>query len=441
VPAFFFIKNRFHLKAPIKLTHPFKQTLLEMENGFSSLFITGNAGTGKSTLLEYFRRTTQKKVVVLAPTGVAALHVRGQTVHSFFGIPPRLVRSEELQIQHYRSKLFRSLDIIVVDEASMLRADLLDHMNYMLKKYRKRNEPFGGVKLILVGDLYQLPPVVAQEEKPYFNNIYETPYFFSAKCFNEVHSFHIIELKEIFRQSDPVFIDLLRKIRFNEMDQESLNELNARVNMTYEPGSDEITLTATNASADTINTSQLNKLKGQTQIFPGKLEGAFNKSIFPADQLLHVKEGAQVMLLRNDPEWLYANGTLGIVTSCEEDYLEINIKNNEGEEILVEVERETWEMIRYIYSPENNGELKYETIGSYTQFPIKLAWAITIHKSQGKTFDKVMIDLGRGAFEFGQTYVALSRSRTLEGITLKQKLKASDIQSDDRILDFFRKYI
>jgi ATP-dependent DNA helicase PIF1 len=426
--------------SPIKLTKAFNDTLLEMENGMSNLFITGNAGTGKSTLLEYFRKTTQKKIVVLAPTGVAALHVKGQTVHSFFGIPPRLIRSDELKIQYYKSKLFRSIDIIIIDEASMLRADIMDHIDYLLKKYRKTKDAFGGVKMIFVGDLYQLPPVVTQEEKPYFSTQYETPYFFSAKCFSVLGHFHIIELKNIFRQSDPVFIDLLRKIRFNEVDHDTLESLNKRVIKDYTPASDVITLTATNAAADAINRKQLDLLPGKAFTFPGKMEGDFNKSIFPADQLLTLKEGAQVMLIRNDPDWNFANGTLGTVVHCEDETITIRIKDAEGGDVEVDIGRETWEMIRYIYSEDNQGELKYESIGSYTQFPVKLAWAITIHKSQGKTFDSLAIDLGRGAFEFGQTYVALSRCKRLEGVVLKQPLRYSDIQLDDRIVEFLKTY-
>lgn len=426
--------------SPIKLTKAFNDTLIEMENGLSSLFITGNAGTGKSTLLEYFRKTTQKKIVVLAPTGVAALHVKGQTVHSFFGIPPRLLRSDELKIQHYKSKLIRSIDIIIIDEASMLRADIVDHIDYLLKKYRKSKDTFGGVKMIFVGDLYQLPPVVTQEEKPYFSTQYETPYFFSAKCFCHINHFHIVELKNIFRQSDPVFIDLLRKIRFNEVDQETLETLNNRVIKDFIPDSDVITLTATNAAADAINRKQLELLPGQAYTFQGKMEGDFNKSIFPADQLLTLKTGAQVMLIRNDPEWNFANGTLGTVMDCGDDTITIKIKDSAGEDLEVDIVRETWDMIRYIYSEESQGELKYESIGSYTQFPVKLAWAITIHKSQGKTFEKLVVDLGRGAFEFGQTYVALSRCKSLQGIVLKQPLRHSDIQTDDRIIGFLKTY-
>jgi ATP-dependent DNA helicase PIF1 len=285
-----------------------------------------------------------------------------------------------------------------------------------------------------------LPPVVTQEEKPYFSTQYETPYFFSAKCFSVLGHFHIIELKNIFRQSDPVFIDLLRKIRFNEVDHDTLESLNKRVIKDYTPASDVITLTAINAAADAINRKQLDLLPGKAFTFPGKMEGDFNKSIFPADQLLTLKEGAQVMLIRNDPDWNFANGTLGTVVHCEDETITIRIKDSEGGDVEVDIERETWDMIRYIYSEDNQGELKYESIGSYTQFPVKLAWAITIHKSQGKTFDSLVIDLGRGAFEFGQTYVALSRCKRLEGVVLKQPLRYSDIQLDDRIVEFLKTY-
>jgi ATP-dependent DNA helicase PIF1 len=427
-------------KQPIVLNSEFKAALHEMENGNSCLFITGKAGTGKSTLLEYFRKSTQKKIAVLAPTGIAALHVKGQTIHSFFGIPPRLILSKEIPLRKYKSKLYKSLDILIIDEASMVRADILDHIDYLLKLYRKNQSPFGGLKLILIGDLCQLPPVVTQQERNFFDQTYETAYFFSASCFSEMRDFHIIQLNHIFRQQEKSFIDILDSIRNADLDIDLLQTLNKRWVSEYEAKENEITLTATNASAEQINTRMLNMLSGQSATYLGSISGDFQTSILPVDQLLVLKPGAQIMFVRNDPEYRFVNGSLGKVVSCSQDSLKILIKNQQNIDEEIEVVKDTWELVRYVFDEEKSGELKYEVIGKYEQLPVKLAWAITIHKSQGKTFDQVVIDLGRGAFEFGQTYVALSRCRTLDGIVLKKKIEPKDIMADERIIDFMRQF-
>jgi ATP-dependent DNA helicase PIF1 len=428
------------INTPIKLTHEFKSALDELENGNSHLFVTGKAGSGKSTLLNLFRKNTSKKLVVLAPTGVAALQVGGQTIHSFFGIPPRLINSGELMIRKYRSKLFKALDIIIIDEISMVRADLMDHMDFLLRSYRRNDKPFGGVRLILFGDLYQIPPVVASpEEKKYFSEVYESPYFFSSKIFGQIRSFNIIELTEVFRQDEKAFLRILDEIRNGEIDEENLQVLNQRCNPDFEQVNPYITLTSTNAIADSLNIKELNKIDNEARVFNGSTTGKFSAHILPADQHLILKKGAQIMLTRNDSEQNYANGTIGVVSGFNDEGIELLIKKDHVEEKVL-VKKAVWEQVEYKFKPDKEGEIEMETVGTYTQYPLKLAWAITIHKSQGKTLENVIVDLGRGAFEYGQTYVALSRCTKLNGLILKKQIRPSDIQVDERIIDFIRRY-
>lgn len=422
---------------PIQINSEVKRLLFEMEHGEDHLFITGKAGTGKSTILNQFRKISDRNLVVLAPTGVAALHVKGQTIHSFFGIPPRLVASQEIPIRKFRTKLYKSLEIVIIDEASMLRADMLDHIHYLLSTHRKDPRPFGGVKIILIGDLYQLPPVIGQLEKDFFNQRYDTPYFFSAQVFQSIPNFRIVELANVYRQKDKAFIRLLQNIRDCSLEPEDLEMINSRCKSELDDDRPYITLTSTNSASDRINKQQLDKIEGLPTLYTGKIQGHFSDNTLPVDQLLVLKPQAQIMLLKNDPDAMYANGTLATILSCNPDSIRIQLSDSEQTE--VEVSRQVWEIIQYT-EVDQKGELKYEVIGTYTQLPVKLAWAITIHKSQGKTFEKVCIDLGQGAFEFGQTYVALSRCTSLEGIFLKRPLRYSDVQTDERIIDFLRKY-
>lgn len=422
------------MEAPLLLTQEFKDILSEMENGRDHLFITGKAGTGKSTLLNLFRKTTVKNVVVVAPTGVAALHVKGQTIHSFFRIPPKLTKSEDISVKKGLSKIMKAMEILIIDEISMVRADLFDHIDYTLRLYRKSVEPFGGVKLLLFGDLYQLPPVVAsQTEKFYFSNLYESPYFFSAQVFRKGFQLFMIELSRVFRQSDNQFIRILDKIRRNEVEDEEYTTLNERLNPDFKNRDGYITLTTTNAIADNINRAKLDEINEPLVNFQATLTGQFNDRIPPADTILSLKVGAQVMFLRNDPDSKYVNGTIGNVKEVEKD--KVVIETQEAGNQLINLKRADWEMIRYKASTD--GKIEEEVIGSFKQFPLKLAWAVTIHKSQGKTFDHVIIDLGRGAFEFGQTYVALSRCRSLDGIVLKRPIKAKDIMVDEKVIAFY----
>ena len=425
--------KKFMLSAPIILNDASKAILAELEHGNDHLFITGKAGTGKSTLLNTFRKTTKKKIVVLAPTGVAAINVKGQTIHSFFRIPPKLVRSEDITTMKGLGRTMKQLEIVIIDEISMVRADLFDHMDYVLRYYRKSTEPFGGVRLILFGDLYQLPPVVATDaEKFYFKEVYPNAYFFAAKVFQNNFQLFLIELTQVYRQTDHQFIQLLDRIRRNDIEEDDLDMLNKQLF----DGSNEdgiVTLCTTNAIADSINQQKLASISSPQVSFQANLTGQFSSHILPADSVLNLKEGAQIMFLRNDTDLQYANGTLGIVRSLTTD--KITVDTLDGKYKGIEVTKATWEMIRY--QAGNDGYIKEEIIGSYKQYPIKLAWAVTIHKSQGATFDKVILDLGRGSFEFGQTYVALSRCRTLEGIQLKKKIKANDIMVDQKVIEFY----
>ncbi|MBP9210751.1 MAG: AAA family ATPase [Saprospiraceae bacterium] len=407
-------------------------------------FLTGKAGSGKSTLLQVFRNLTDAKVIYLAPTGIAAIQIKGQTIHSFFRLPSHYIQERDYRL--VSRSLLKGLRWIVIDEISMVRADLMDHIDAILRASLRSSEPFGGVPMFWVGDLYQLPPVLSTpEERQFFSSQYESPYFFSSKVFSRLKSFEMIELNHVFRQSDPYFLKLLNKIRSNELDEDELADINERC-LAGHPGTaqDEgeaenfrITLCTTNARASRINLDQLERLPGKAVSYQAKVTGKLASSQFPADEVLLVKPGAQVMLLRNDSEGRYVNGSLATVLSLNDDSVEVLL---EGDTDPVELRRESWELIRYKQSAPGDQALQMEVTGRFRQFPIKLAWAVTIHKSQGQTFDRVTIDMGSGAFECGQAYVALSRCTRLEGIRLLRPLRAGDLRTDDRILDFMRKY-
>lgn len=422
----------------LELNSDFKIALDLIEKEGKNLFITGRAGTGKSTLLQLFRNATRKKVVVLAPTGVAALNVRGQTIHSFFGFPPRLISPREISKRKDR-RLYRNMDVLVIDEISMVRADMLDNIDFFLRLNRDSPLPFGGVQVVFFGDMFQLPPVVATDfELEVFSTTYESAFFFSAQIFRQGFELEMLELRKVYRQENRHFLRLLDAIRLNHADQDDLDELNER----YEPDFDSeelyITLCARNATAERINQQELSKIDEPERKYLASVTGEFNPTQFPADAALTLKLGAQVMLLKNDPERRYVNGTIGKIVALEQESLKILIEENGLEWKEIEVTPVTWEIIRYKSDPANAEDIQSEVIGTFTQFPLRLAWAVTIHKAQGKTFDRVIIDLGTGAFEHGQTYVALSRCRTLEGIVLRQRIRPQDMLTDLRILEFYQ---
>ena len=426
----------------IEINNQFRTALEILENSRRSLFITGRAGTGKSTLLDYFRNHTAKKVAVLAPTGVAALNVKGQTIHSFFGFKPNITLQmiRKLNPEDPGSHLYRQLDTIIIDEISMVRADLLDCVDAFLRLNGKEpDQPFGGIQMVFIGDLYQLPPVLTSAEKTGFNLIYPSPYFYSSKVF-ESFDMEFIELEKIYRQHDLDFIELLNAIRNRSVTEEHLEKLNSRYKPDFEPSPDDffVYLTTTNALAKEINQKQLNKLKSRAYTFRGEINGEFGNEYLPTDIELTVKKGAQVMLLNNDAEGRWVNGSVGeILQIIAGDTVDpvIIVKLAEGDE--VEVMPYTWEIFRLRVE---DGVLHSEVTGTFRQFPLMLAWAITIHKSQGKTFERVIIDIGKGTFAHGQLYVALSRCRSLEGIILKKPIQKKHILTDFQVVEFLTRY-
>lgn len=395
-----------------------------MEYTNRSVFLTGKAGTGKSTLLKEFIENTQKRVVVLAPTGIAAVNVGGQTIHSFFKF-----RSNGNGITAPKNGLLNHIDTIVLDEVSMVRADVLDAMDLALKKSRESYLPFGGVQMIFIGDLYQLPPVVTDKDI-HIKTDYKSPFFVDAKCMQN-YDYEFIELTHIYRQdeSQEHFKNLLNSIRENSNNID-LDLINSRY--LAEPKDGSIYLTARRDLADRINAECLKKIEGMLVVFDAEVSGEFKENEYPNDAELKLKRNAPIILINNDKEGRWANGTIAIITLITNNRIYATISSN-GESITIE--RNTWQ--KYEYYLNDNQELKYRSIGKFTQFPVRLAAAMTIHKSQGQTFESIVIDTGKGAFANGQIYVALSRCKTLEGISLAQKITRRDIKVESRISDFF----
>ncbi len=407
-----------------------------------TVLITGKAGTGKSTLLRQFVKYSGRTAVVLAPTGIAAINAGGQTVHSFFGFPLRPMVPGDSEIKkfgkyHPRYKIMRDMEVLIIDEVSMLRADIIDAIDHSLRMNLGVPLPFGGKQVIFFGDLFQLEPVMqnSEVERHLFSQVYSSHYFFAARVFEELYLPNI-ELTRVYRQTDPAFIALLDSIRTGNAEEGELEQLNERYNPEYEPGPDElaITLCTRNRMADDLNEYMLRKLEGEARRYQGSIEGDFNLRLLPNPVVMVLKVGAQVVFIKNDSAHRFVNGTLGRVSELGEN--KVVIQTEHGEE--VELVKEVWENKVYRFDTPNR-RVESETIGTYTQYPIKLAWAITIHKSQGLTFDKAIVDMGSGAFAHGQLYVALSRCRSLEGLTLHQRVRYPDIILDERVVDFARK--
>jgi ATP-dependent exoDNAse (exonuclease V) alpha subunit len=416
-----------------------------------SLFLTGKAGTGKSTFLRYIAETTKKKHVILAPTGIAAINAGGQTLHSFFKLPfhPLLPNDSSYSIRNIRktlkysgelTKLLRELELIIIDEISMVRADIIDFIDKVLRIYcRNMREPFGGKQLLLVGDIFQLEPVIKEDEWRLMQPFYASAYFFAAKVWQEMQLVSI-ELRKVYRQSDSQFIGLLDRIRQNHATDADLQSINARVNQSSKQKENgfEITLATRRDTVDYINDLHLSELEGDSTIFKGHIKGDFPETSLPAPMELEIKPGAQVIFIKNDKEKRWVNGTLGVVIYIDEGEGIITVVDEDGHEY--DVEREVWENMRYTFN-EKEQKIEEEMLGSFIQFPLRLAWAITVHKSQGLTFRHVKIDFsGGGAFAGGQTYVALSRCTSLEGITLEAPIRRSDIFVRAEVVAFANRY-
>ncbi len=423
----------------IELTEEFERAFELMKNTKKHVLITGRAGTGKSTLLQYFRYKTKKQVVVLAPAGLAAINVSGQTIHSFFGFKPSVTLDDVKRVVDEVPNLYTTIDAIIIDEISMVRADLLDCVDKFLRLNTQTNEPFGGKQMIFFGDLYQLPPVVTGEEREAFNLMYETEYFFSANVMKEI-DLEVVQLSRVFRQQNDEFIQILDAIRYGDITKEMLEILNSRVNPDFQPPEDElyVYLTPTNRVARLINEERLSRLPEKLYEFPAVIEGHFDRKYYPTDDVLRIKEGAQVMLLNNDPLGRWVNGTMAFVREIDLQEGSIIVELEDGR--IEEVQPYKWTIFKYEYDKEEK-KIVTRDIGRFTQFPMKLAWAITIHKSQGKTFDKVILDLSGGLFAPGQLYVALSRCRSLEGLVLKQPIEKKHLFSSFKAISAFTKFL
>lgn len=416
-----------------------------IENTGTHLFLTGKAGTGKTTFLRKLKRESPKRMVVIAPTGIAAINAGGVTIHSFFQIPfaPYVPESSfstngqatyRFRFGKEKINIIRSMDLLVIDEISMVRADLLDAVDEMLRRYRDRHKPFGGVQLLMIGDLQQLAPVVKDEEWQMLKKYYDTPYFFSSRALKQTE-YCTIELKTVYRQSDGAFLDLLNRIRENHCDPQVLEALNRRYLPDFQPRKEEgyIRLVTHNYQAQRINNYELEQLPGRSYAFRATIDGKFPEYSYPTDELLELKKGAQVMFVKNDSsgEHRYYNGMIGEVTDLSADSIEVRAKDSTATFLLQE---EEWANAKYVLDEESK-EIVEDIEGTFRQFPLKLAWAITIHKSQGLTFERAIIDAS-SSFAHGQTYVALSRCKTLEGLVLSAPLSAKAVISD-RAVDRF----
>ena len=430
-----------------------QQALQVIQYTRRSLFLTGKAGTGKSTFLRYVAQHTKKKYVILAPTGIAAINAGGQTLHSFFKLPfhPLLPNDSRYNIRNIRktlkysgdtTKLLRELELIIIDEISMVRADIIDFIDKVLRIYcRNMRVPFGGKQLLLVGDIFQLEPVIKEDEWRLMQPFYASAYFFSAKVWQEMELVSI-ELRKVYRQSDTRFIGLLDRIRQNQTTAEDLRAINERLDASPKKGKKEgalaITLATRRDTVDYINDQKLKELEGRSSVFQGVIKGEFPETSLPAPMELEVKPGAQVIFIKNDKEKRWVNGTLGVVIYIDEGEGIITVVDEDGHEY--DVEREVWENMRYTFN-EKEQKIEEELLGTFVQFPLRLAWAITVHKSQGLTFRQVKIDFsGGGAFAGGQTYVALSRCTSLEGITLTEPIRQSDIFVRAEVVSFAQRY-
>lgn len=410
-----------------------------VEKTGKSVFLTGKAGTGKTTFLKKVVAESKKRVVVVAPTGIAAINAGGVTIHSFFQLPlhpfiPGMKIESKFAFSKEKRSIIKTIDILVIDEVSMVRSDLMDAIDSVLRRFRNRYKPFGGVQLLLIGDLQQLSPVVTDEDVQFLSQYYPSPYFFGSRALSKV-DYVTIELKEVYRQQDLEFISILNSVRSGHPSSDVIRALNSRYDPYFSPAADEgyIRLTTHNQIADDYNARQLSLIDEPLHSFDAEISGSFPESSYPIDFRLELKAGAQVMFVKNDPssEKRYYNGKIGVVTDFYEEYILVQCP---GDEEKIAVEPLEWENSRYVIN-EQTQELDSEVLGIFRQYPLRLAWAITIHKSQGLTFDKAIIDAA-SSFASGQVYVALSRCRTLDGMVLATPLRQDSVITDLRVEDY-----
>ena len=431
-----------HKMNNLDITADFQRAFDLLREGKKHTFITGRGGTGKSTLLEHYRSYAKEEPVVLAPTGVAALNVKGRTIHNFFNFYIDITPQKAKKIKPKNPKIYKNLKSLIIDEISMVRADLLDCMDVFLRRFGPdKSQAFGGVRMVFVGDLYQLPPVVGSKERELFSSYYESPFFFSAKIFKNF-KMELVELKKIYRQRDMKFIELLNRIRDNSVSADDLELLNSRFQASFKPkkGKFYISLHVRNHEANQINESRLKGLKGRAFVSQAFIEGDFGKEYYPTSPLLKFKIGSQIMMLNNDSKRRWVNGSIGVIQSVEGDltkdddeaYLKARLY---PENKIVEVYKYRWDIYKFSFSKEAQ-TIVSESVGAFMQFPFRLAWAVTVHKSQGKTFDQVIVDT-RGGMPFsGQAYTAFSRCSSFEGLVLTSPVKKSSIKTDRRAQAF-----